>query len=44
MYEKEDYRKMIIEAVKNIKSFDILIYIYKLTIDISKEDKEDGEE
>lgn len=39
--EKEDYRKMIIEMVKNVKSCDILVYIYKLTLDIIKEDKED---
>lgn len=44
MYEKEDYRKMIIEMVNSIKSCDILVYIYKLTLDISKEDKKDGEE
>lgn len=40
VYEKEDYRKMTIEMVKNVKSFDILVYIYKLTLDIIKEDKE----
>lgn len=44
VYEKEDYRKMIIEMVNSIKSCDILVYIYKLTLDISKEDKKDGEE
>lgn len=40
MNEKEEYRKMIIEMVKNVRSCDILVYIYKLTLDIIKEDKE----
>lgn len=38
MREKEFYRKQIIEMVQKIKRYDILIYIYKLVVDIVKED------
>lgn len=35
---EDDYRKEIIEMVKKINGCDILIYIYKLVVDIVKED------
>ena len=36
--EKEEYRKKIIEMVKNVNRKDILIYIFKIVEDIIKED------
>lgn len=39
MNEKDFYREQIIEMVKKIKSTDILIYLYKIVDDITKEDK-----
>lgn len=39
MKEKEFYREQIIEMVEKIKSTDILIYLYKITDDIIKEDE-----
>lgn len=38
MVEKEFYRTKIIEMVQKINRCDILIYIYKLVVDIVKED------
>lgn len=38
MREKEAYREKIIEMVQKIHRCDILIYIYKLVVDIVKED------
>lgn len=38
MREKEYYRTRIIEIVEKIHDCDILIYIYKLVVDIAKED------
>ncbi len=43
MEEKEEYRKKIIEMVKNVNRKDILIYIFKITEDIVKEDYNDGQ-
>lgn len=39
---KEDYRKEIIEMVQKINRCDILRYIYKLVVDIRKEDEHYG--
>lgn len=39
--EKEEYRKKIIEMVKNVNRKDILIYIFKIVEDIIKEDYND---
>ena len=36
--EKEEYRKKIIEMVKNVNRKDILIYIFNIVEDIIKED------
>ena len=36
MEEKEEYRKKIIEMVKNVNRKDILIYIFKIVEDIIK--------
>lgn len=41
--EKEEYRKKIIEMVKNVNRKDILIYIFKIVEDIIKEDYNDGQ-
>ena len=38
MEEKEKFREAIIEMVNNVKSEDVLIYIYKMVNDIAKED------
>lgn len=38
--EKEEYRKQIIEMIENVKRKDILLYIFNITKDIIKEDKE----
>lgn len=38
MREGEYYREKIIEMVQKIHRYDILIYIYKLVVDIIKED------
>lgn len=40
MNEKEEYRKQIIEMIENVKRKDILLYIFNITNDIIKEDKE----
>lgn len=34
MYEKEDYRKMIMEILNDINDINLLIYIFKLAKDI----------
>lgn len=34
MYEKEDYRKMIMEMLNDINDINLLIYIFKLAKDI----------
>ena len=39
--EKENYRKRIIQMVKNVERCDILIYIYKLVSDIVGDDNEE---
>lgn len=36
--EEKEYREKIIEMVNNVKSEDILIYIYKMVSDIIVED------
>lgn len=36
--EEKEYREKIIEIVNNVKSEDVLIYIYKMVNDIIKED------
>lgn len=41
--EKEEYRKKIIEMVKNVNRKDILIYIFNIVEDIIKEDYNDGQ-
>lgn len=41
MEEKEEYRKKIIEMVKNVNRKDILIYIFNIVEDIIKEDYND---
>ena len=38
--EKEECRKQIIEMIENVKRKDILLYIFNITKDIVKEDKE----
>lgn len=38
MKEKEYYREQIIEMLQEINRCDILIYIYKLVVDIIRED------
>lgn len=38
--KKEEYRKQIIEMIENVKRKDILLYIFNITKDIIKEDKE----
>lgn len=43
MEEKEEYRKKIIEMVKNVNRKDILIYIFNIVEDIIKEDYNDGQ-
>lgn len=40
MNEKEEYRKQIIEMIENVKRKDIQLYIFNITKDIIKEDKE----
>lgn len=40
MNEKEECRKQIIEMIENVKRKDILLYIFNITKDIIKEDKE----
>lgn len=42
MRNQEWYREQIVEMVQNINRCDILIYIYKLVIDIIKEDEHYG--
>ena len=42
MEEKEKFREAIIEMVNNVKSEDVLIYIYKMVNDIAKEDLQGG--
>lgn len=37
--EKEYFKEQIIVIVRGIENLDILEYIYKMTVDISKEDK-----
>lgn len=37
-HDSEFYRKQTIEMVQNVKRPDILIYIYKITKDIIRED------
>lgn len=38
--EKEEYKKQIVEMIENVKRKDILLYIFNITKDIIKEDKE----
>lgn len=40
MNEKEEYKKRIVEMIENVKRKDILLYIFNITKDIIKEDKE----
>lgn len=39
MKEKEYYKEQTIKMLKEIENEDILEYIYKMTLDIAKEDK-----
>lgn len=40
MKDKEFYKERLIEMIGKIKSTDILIYLYKITDDIIKEDEQ----
>lgn len=40
MNEKEEYKKQNVEMIENVKRKDILLYIFNITKDIIKEDKE----
>lgn len=38
--EKENYRQQIIQMVKNVERYDILVYIYKAVLGVIDEKKE----
>lgn len=38
--EKENYRQQIIQMVKNVERYDILVYIYKAVLGVVDEKKE----